>query len=137
MTPAADVPQRPRVRVLPDGRRRVNAVFPIGSAPYAEDSGLRAEYDDGGSMLQVTVSERTYLLAADATMERTKQAVLEAMRAAPAFLSLRTVLGGQVEVLLTATSSVVLELHDEAPLPTAPHADGAPDYDDLYGVDYL
>ncbi|MDY0912952.1 MULTISPECIES: hypothetical protein [Rathayibacter] len=88
-------------------------------------------------MLQVTVSERTYLLAADATMERTKQAVLEAMRAAPAFLSLTTVLGGQVEVLLTATSSVVLELHDEAPLPTSPHSDTAPDYDDLYGVDYL
>ena len=146
MTPAADVPQRPRVRVLPDGRRRVNAVIPIRSAPYSENSDSedsdsedwgRESARDGGTMLQVTVSERTYLLAADATMERTKQDVLEAMRTAPAFLSLTTVLGGRVEVLLTAASSVVLELHDEAPLPTAPHGDAAPDYDDLYGVDYL
>lgn len=127
---------RPRERALADGRRPVNAVIPIRSAPYAEDPGREAPRD-GGTMLQVTVSERTYLLAADATMERTKQDVLEAMRTAPAFLSLTTVLGGRVEVLLTAASSVVLELHDEAPLPTAPHGDAAPDYDDLYGVDYL
>jgi len=96
---------RPKERALADGRRRVNAVIPIRSAPYSEnsdsedsdseDSG-RESARDGGTMLQVTVSERTYLLAADATMERTKQDVLEAMRAAPAFLSLTTVLGGRV-----------------------------------------
>lgn len=134
--PAGPRWHRPNPRALPDRRPPVNAVIPIRSAPYSEDSGPEAARD-GGTMLQVTVSERTYLLAADATMEETKRAVLEAMRAAPAFLSLRTVLGGHVEVLLTASSSVVLELHDEAPLPTAPHTDAAPDYDDLYGVDYL
>ncbi|MCJ1688643.1 hypothetical protein [Rathayibacter sp. VKM Ac-2927] len=89
-------------------------------------------------MLQITVQERTYLLTAGSTMTETKQAVLDAMRTAPSFLSLRTVLGGQIEVLVTATSTVVLEQHDEAPLPTIPRAPvGETDYDDPYGMDYV
>ncbi|NQX18324.1 hypothetical protein [Rathayibacter sp. VKM Ac-2857] len=71
-------------------------------------------------------------------MEQTKQAVLDAVRAAPAFLSLRTILGGQVEVLVTPTSTVVLEQHDEAPLRVIAHDMSAEhDYDDLYGLDYV
>ncbi|MBO0982700.1 hypothetical protein [Rathayibacter sp. SD072] len=88
-------------------------------------------------MVQVTVQDRTYLLAAGSTMADTKQAVLDAMRAAPSFLSLRTVLDGHVEVLLTPSSSVVLEQHDEALLPTIPRQDFTePDFDDLYGTEY-
>jgi hypothetical protein len=91
-----------------------------------------------GTVLQVTMADKTYLLAAEVTMEQTKQAVLDAVRAAPAFLSLRTVLGGQVEVLITPVSTAVLEQHDDPPLPPATPRDGfaANDYDDLYGLDY-
>ncbi|ROQ58962.1 hypothetical protein EDF36_2417 [Rathayibacter sp. PhB152] len=90
-------------------------------------------------MLQVTMADKTYLLAAEATMEQTKQAVLDAVRAAPAFLSLRTVLDAQVEVLVTPASTVVLAQHDDAPLLPATSRDGFAEneYEDLYGLDYV
>ncbi|QHC68303.1 hypothetical protein Q0F99_07725 [Rathayibacter oskolensis] len=91
---------------------------------------------EGAVMVQITVQDKTYLLDAGTSMDEAKQAVLDAMRAAPAFLSLRTVLGGHVEILLTPTSSVVLEEHDEAPLPLPAHVAAELDYDDLYGLDY-
>lgn len=89
-------------------------------------------------MVQITVQDRTYLLAADADVDETKQAVLDAMRSAPAFLTLRTLLGSRVEVLVTSTSSVVLEQHDDLPAPVFLHASSTdPDYDDIYGLDFL
>jgi hypothetical protein len=88
-------------------------------------------------MVQITVQGKTYLLDGDASMEEAKQEVLNVVRAAPAFLSLRTILGVHVEVMITTMTSVVLEQHDETPLPGIPYADvDEPDYDDIYGLDY-
>lgn len=89
-------------------------------------------------MLQITAHERTYLLAAGTSMDELKQAVLTALREAPAFLSLRTATGGQVEVAITATASVVLEERDEPAGPVSAAEDSPEsDYDDLYGMDFL
>lgn len=88
-------------------------------------------------MLQITVHERTYRLASGVRMAEMKKAVLEAMRAAPAFLALRTADSGPVEVTIAATTAVVLEEQDD-PMPTIPRAEGAdPDDEAPYDIDFL
>lgn len=88
-------------------------------------------------MLRITVHERTYRLASGVRMAEMKKAVLEAMRAAPAFLALRTADGGPVEVTIAATTAVVLEEQDD-PLPSIPRAEGAdPDDGMLCDIDFL
>lgn len=88
-------------------------------------------------MLQITVHERTYQLASGASMTDTKQAVLDAIRTAPAFLSLRTAAGEPVEVSIAATTCVVLEEHEE-PRPTIPRPDVIETDDmDLFDLGYF
>jgi hypothetical protein len=85
-------------------------------------------------MLQITVHDRTYRLATETSLAGLREAVLNAMRTAPAFLKLQTAGEGSVEVSIAATTPVVLEEHDDS-LPEIPFTGFIePDYDDLYDL---